>query len=137
MLYLYSIHQNCQAAFGHYEDQRVKIISSWASRKTCLQAEMLFPFSLTFIFLYSIIDITTFDSDNFNLISENCMKHEIFIIFTCITLYFCCYDPKTDKIQRQLKFSLNFWGENLSFYSKFLSHWPLENWMMIRTWLYL
>ena len=28
------------------------------------------------------------------LILENCAKHEIFIIFTCIPLHVCCYDPK-------------------------------------------
>ena len=56
---------------------------------------------LTSIFLDSIIDIISLNSNNFDSILENFTKHRIFIIFTCITLYFCCNDPKIPGIQRQ------------------------------------
>ena len=44
----------------------------------------------------SIIDIISFDSNNLDSILENCTKHKLFVIFTCITLHFllqCSYDP--------------------------------------------
>ena len=104
-------------------------------RKTC---EQIFGFLIVLIINYlaeiisrtvvdihfffnSLIDIISLHSNNFDLIFVNCTKNKISIIFTCITQYFCCYDPRIPKIQRQFKFSLNFSRVNLSFFSKFLS----------------
>ena len=65
-----------------------------------LKFSLLLGLTLTSIFFFDlVIDIIYFDSNNFNAILENCKKHEIIIIFTCIPLYFCCYDSKIPQIQ--------------------------------------
>ena len=51
---------------------------------------------------------------------ENCRKYELFIIFSCTALYFCCFYFTIPKIQRQLKFS---------------HHFRVETWMSIQNWL--
>ena len=70
------------------------------------------------LFFDSIFDIISFNSNDFNLIMENCTKYGIFIIFICITLFFVAMILRFLNIQRQFKFLIIFCG--LSFYSKFL-----------------
>ena len=90
---------------------------TWKKRYIKIRLERIETYvglPLTSIFFFdTIIEIISFVSNYFNSILDNFTKDEIFVIFTCITLYFRCYDPKIPKQY--------FFSENLSFYSKFLA----------------
>ena len=62
----------------------------------------------SYLEIYMIIDINSCDSKYTASILENSTKHEIFFIFICITLYFCCYDPKISKYKDNSSFLMIF-----------------------------